>query len=210
MPGLSVHVDKLGYANRTIAYTVATTVTELHRSLHNIKNNSDAAEVVVSPDTQDAGSESGPETTGAINFTIFRALWLVSFDYASYRLLQRDAWTTLTREEILADGIDKAVRLGQVEGRQELKRKARVGAGGTPNLGAAHTEYLRNNGVDGGLEYLFAMLCPAKVAIPRGRAEMAHFVMYDSPVLHRMVQLVHENWKKGERTLIVVNNPWLQ
>ncbi len=211
MPGLLVHVDKLGYANREIASIVATTVTELHRSLHNIKNNNDAAELVVSPDIQNAGSEPGPGTTGSIDFTIFRALWMVSFDYASYRLLQQEDRMTLTGEEILVDGIAKAVRLGQVEGRQELKKKAGAGAGGTLiNLGAAHAEYLRDN-VDGGLAYLFAMLCRDKaVPIPRGRTEMAHFVMYDSPVLHRMAQLVHENWKKRERTLIVVNSPWLQ
>ena len=211
MPGLLVHVDKLGYANRAIASTVAATVTELLRSLYTIKNNNDAAEVVVSPDTQNAEGESGPQTTGAINFTIIRALWMVSFDYASYRLLQREDRTTISREDVLVDGIAKAVRLGHVEERQELKKKAGAGADGGPNLGAAHTEYLRDHDVDGGLAYLFAVLCRDEaVAVPSGRSDMAHFVMFDSPVLHRMVQLVHDNHKNGERTLIVVNNPWMQ
>ncbi len=211
MPGLLVHVDKLGYANRAVASTVAATVTELQRSLYTIKNTNDSAEAVVYPDTQGADGESGSQTTGAINFTILRALWMVSFDYASYRLLQREDRTTLSRQDALVDGIAKAVRLGHVEERQELKKNAGAGADGAPNLGAAHTEYLHEKDVDGGLSYLFAVLCRDEaVAIPSCRSDMAHYVMYDSLVLHRMVQLVHENKKNGERTLIVVNNPWMQ
>ncbi|KAK4031650.1 hypothetical protein C8A01DRAFT_41901 [Parachaetomium inaequale] len=65
--------------------------------------------------------------------------------------------------------------------------------------------------MDGGLSYTFSMLFqdPA-VKIPSDRNGMAHFIMYDPPLLHRMVQHVHNSRLDGERTMAVVNSPWMQ
>jgi hypothetical protein len=40
---------------------------------------------------------------------------MVGFNFGSYRLLQREDRTTLTREDLLIQGISQAIRLGQVD-----------------------------------------------------------------------------------------------
>ncbi|GAB1316811.1 hypothetical protein MFIFM68171_07021 [Madurella fahalii] len=207
MPGLRVRVEELGYADKTAATIVATVTTELLRSLYTIRNTNDSNEVIVNPEMGDGGEQS--EDGGNINMTIVRALWMVAMDLKSYRVMQLDDRTSLTREDVLIQGISQAVKLGSVSEREEFK--ARATSDGEPHLGAQHTEYLRDRDIDGGLSYLFAMLCQDNsVTVPSDRNGMAHFVMYESPVLHRVATLVHQNKKEGERTLVVVNNPWMQ
>jgi hypothetical protein len=206
MPGLIVRVEELGYADPTVAATVCATVTELLRSLYTIRAANDSAEILLNP----AGTgEDGGDSDGAINMTILRALWMVSFHFASYRLMQQEDRTTLTRDEVLVEDIAQAMRMGKSTERKAFKDKA--AAGGAPSLGAEHTNLLREQDVDGGLSYLFAMLCQdERVTIPSDRAGMGHFVMYESPILHRVVQHALKNKLDGERTLIVTNNPWMQ
>ncbi len=81
MPALQERVEELAHANPTIATTVSTAVTELHRSLYTIRNRDDSAEVIVGPHILE--NQAGEGVTGAINFTIFRTLWMISFDYVS-------------------------------------------------------------------------------------------------------------------------------
>lgn len=213
MPGLTVRVVELGYADPNVATAVSTTVTELLRSLYTIRAANDSAEVIANPEMGDGGESNNAQSSdsdGAINMTILRGLWMVSMDYKSYQLMQHDDRTTMTREDLLINGIVSAVKSGTIDERQSFKDKA-AGGTGTPNLGAEHAEYLRNRDMDGGLSYLFAMLAQdPSVAIPSDRNGMAHFVMYDSPVLHYTVERVHKHRLDGHRTLIAVLNPWFQ
>lgn len=208
MPGLTVRTVELGYADPVIAATVSTTVTELLHSLSTIRSVTVGREVMSNPEMEDMEESSPSDGDSAINMAIIRGLWMVSMDYKSYQLMQRDDRTTLTREDLLIDGIVSAVKSGRVDERQDFKTKV---SGNTPNFGAEYVEYLRNRDLDGGLAYIFAMLVTDNsVAIPSDRNGMAHFVMYDSLVLYYIVRAVYKNRGEGHRTLLAVANPWFQ
>ncbi|GAB1315315.1 hypothetical protein MFIFM68171_05525 [Madurella fahalii] len=140
---------------------------------------------------------------------LLRSLYTIRNTNNSNEVIQLDDRTSLTREDVLIQGISQAVKLGSVSKREEFK--ARATSDGEPHLGAQYTEYLQDRDIDSGLSYLFAILCQDNsVTVSSDRNGIAHFVIYESPVLYRVATLVHQNKKEGERTLVVVNNPWIQ
>jgi hypothetical protein len=111
MPGLRVRVEELGYVDKTVASTVAATVTELLWSLSTIRDNDDSAEVIANPEMAEAPSSETGGPDGAINMTILRVLWMISFRFASYRLIQQEDRTTLSREDTLIPNIIRAITI---------------------------------------------------------------------------------------------------
>jgi hypothetical protein len=208
MPGLTVGMRILGHADPVKATKISQLVTGLLKKLHT-KSKSDSVEILANPESGEAEDYGDTKAAGRINMAVLRALWLLAIDYKSYRILSSDDFLTLSSEDVAARSLADAVKTS----RQAAKGidKDSSGSKGMPVLGAQQTEYLRLNDVDGGLALLFAATCEDKaVSIPSNRCDMARYVMYDSPVLNEMVKIVFENKRKGHRTLIAVDNPWIQ
>jgi hypothetical protein len=144
---------------------------------------------------------------------IHRALWFVSMDYHEYRLLQMDDFLTTTPVEGLLDGLvgtSKDENVG--EGKAKPRKDKETSGGAPPNLGAEHTEFLRQKDVDGGLPFVFAMLfrgnaMRVSVYVPNDRTRVAALVLAESPVCTSWSRSSLRTKRAGLRTLVAVNYP---
>ena len=79
-------------------------------------------------------------------------------------------------------------------------------------LGTQHVETLIDTDQDGGLSYLWRLFNADKNSRPpvNDRAAMVYWACAESPVTIRALELVASAETRGERILLMVNNPWAQ
>ena len=168
----------------------------------------------------EASSVKKKKKTAAIDMAIVRILWMLSMDYRSFAVLScDDEASTIGPGRTMSAAMAHLDKHGANQARTQLptlpsieeSRAAGTKDGVIPTIGAKHTEHILENCLDGGLSYLWALTCRDPSCVPAvERGAMVNFVIAESPVLFRALQWVFNNKLEKHRSLVVVNNPWMQ
>ncbi|KAK4151717.1 hypothetical protein C8A00DRAFT_35617 [Chaetomidium leptoderma] len=228
MPPMDVTYVQCQYPKET-AEVVNTYVTGLLKLLPNM-NSDDKDKGKTGRVTRSSASavlSSDAEAVKRINMTCHRLLTLKAIDYRSFLILSAVEDKTSSTAGLIK--LQKALQEGKFkdimpEGSKEqlLHLKALIqNAGGEnkargqdtpgPKLGSAHTDSLADQHPSGGLAWLYSISPDTINTVPpTGRFEMVYWALSESPVLLEVFDLVLQFRSEGLRSLIVVNNPWLQ
>ncbi len=165
----------------------------------------------------DDAAHAEREVDAVLNMSVFRAMWLLSQDYNSFRMLEHDddPLRGMSAAE-LQDAIAQAGRrlqtlnLASRKGIKKATEKDKA-AGKVVSLGTDHVERLIADCDDGGLSWMYSVLSTDDNSIaPTGRCEMVHWITAESPMLTRCLEIALANKERGRRTLFMVNSPWMQ
>ncbi|KAI0096179.1 hypothetical protein F4776DRAFT_669584 [Hypoxylon sp. NC0597] len=156
--------------------------------------------------------------TGRINMRAFRHLLLPAFDLRNDKLLQPSKDLAALVAKIHADEAD--IRLST--NISKLENDSAIQTGGqfvhTARLGSNQAYSLATGFDDGGAGWLFETLKPSEsLSVPGSRIAFIRWLVYQSPIMARVIIQVHE-WMKQpigpdrlpNRVVIMAVMPWVQ
>ncbi|KAI6466191.1 hypothetical protein MCOR17_004880 [Pyricularia oryzae] len=162
-------------------------------------------------DSDGNGADSGREASASLDMGLIRLLQFLAIDYLSWSMIHaeddtRDADSAELGKLLALKGVNFEAKHRQV--RQSIKKSL---SGGEARLGSVTVDALIQYSGDGPLSWVYSKTCTdPRTLPPSGRAEMIHFMLSESPLIARVVEICMEEKKRGQRVLVMTPNPWIQ